>query len=475
MRTHIIASLIVFTGCYGSYQPPAGMTDTADSVPVGTTDGTPPLVDNDQDNDGHDSVTSGGDDCNDTDAGINPEQADNTCDGIDQDCDGIDGNSGSDTFRSAASECGGVDEDGDGAMDEDGDGNVVDCNDTDASVFPGAPEVPYDGVDQDCDGSDLRDADGDGHEAETVGGDDCDDGNPDINPDTTEVLDNGIDEDCDPANDTSGDADADGFTVGDGDCNDADAGINPDATDIPNNGVDEDCSGWDLGDVDCDGWSAENEAGDVVDCDDANPDVHPEALEVMGNGTDDDCDPLTLDAAADPDTDWDGTVDSLDCDDTDPDVHPGATEVADDGIDQDCDGVDMVTVAHPENCAGGYSRVYGTFTGPVGSTITAISGERIPHVGNDDMILWSTWTDGSPVNMTVDFVGNVGTFVLDSCVDDAADWNASVTYTDANNVVHYDCEASVFTGTWTVEFDNDIQVVTPEVWDPINGSCNALW
>lgn len=43
-----------------------------------------------------------------------------------------------------------------GELDEDGDGYGVeeDCDDTDAAIWPGAPEVAEDGVDQDCDGVD---------------------------------------------------------------------------------------------------------------------------------------------------------------------------------------------------------------------------------------------------------------------------------------------------------------------------------
>ncbi len=42
-------------------------------------------------------------------------------------------------------------------LDNDGDGFTLfdDCNDDDASVYPGAPEVKHDGIDQDCNGYDL--------------------------------------------------------------------------------------------------------------------------------------------------------------------------------------------------------------------------------------------------------------------------------------------------------------------------------
>ena len=50
-------------------------------------------------------------------------------------------------------------------LDQDGDqvGDCeADCDDLDASIYPGAPDAWYDGVDSDCDGADDFDQDGDG-------------------------------------------------------------------------------------------------------------------------------------------------------------------------------------------------------------------------------------------------------------------------------------------------------------------------
>jgi Putative metal-binding motif len=81
--------------------------------------------------------------------------------------------------------------------DADGDGvrRPADCNDTTPAIHPGAVDVPDDGVDQDCSGTDATnlDADGDGSPRPL----DCNDSNRAIRPGAREIVGNRVDENCD--------------------------------------------------------------------------------------------------------------------------------------------------------------------------------------------------------------------------------------------------------------------------------------
>ena len=144
-----------------------------------------------------DGVTEQDGDCDDQDDGVFPG-ARETCDGYDQDCDGdvdedplnaliwyLDGD-GDGIGGEASSGC---------APPDDAVSTGGDCDDGDPGI-PGV-EVAYDGVDQDCDGSDLVDVDGDGYGG-GKGGEDCDDADDAVFPGAEETWENGVtDNDCD--------------------------------------------------------------------------------------------------------------------------------------------------------------------------------------------------------------------------------------------------------------------------------------
>jgi hypothetical protein len=71
-----------------------------------------------------------------------------------------------------------------------------DCDDANATIHPGAVDVPFDGIDQDCKGGDNKDRDGDGYAAKPYGPD-CNDANKAVNPGAKERRGNWVDENCD--------------------------------------------------------------------------------------------------------------------------------------------------------------------------------------------------------------------------------------------------------------------------------------
>ena len=162
-------------------------------------------------------------DCIDTNADVNPDMVEATCNGLDDDCD-------EETLDV-------VDQDGDGwSLCDD------DCNDSNDQIGPGLPEVECDGLDNDCSPATLDsiDSDGDGYDS----CDDCVDSNDQINPGMTEETCNNVDDDCDPTTIDGADLDMDGSNDC-FDCDDNDPNNFPGNTEVCENGTDEDCNGID--------------------------------------------------------------------------------------------------------------------------------------------------------------------------------------------------------------------------------------
>lgn len=290
----------------------------------------------------------------------------------------------------------GQDDDGDGFTEATGD-----CDDNDPYVNPdavdGDPDDPectdYVGDertccgeandDADCDGvrdDGITDDDGDGR-TEAAG--DCDDSDPTISPDSVEQGgQSGVDDDCNGAIDDLDD-DRDGFSEEPAwypecdsnaveplaDCDDDNASVNPNEPDTPYDALDNDCDGYDLCDVDGDGFLAVPE--DVCpgldccsvaefadfpdgplqagDCDDNDVDINPEASEGdpddggFADGLDNDCNGVIDDPYQDRDGDGFSESDG-DClddptDEMSAQVFPGQIELCDDFYDNDCDGL----------------------------------------------------------------------------------------------------------------------------------------
>lgn len=273
-----------------------------------------------------------------------------------------------------------------------------DCDDDDASRFPGAIEFCETGnVDEDCDPSTfgVRDSDGDQYpdarccNGTTCGGD-CDDTRSGIHPDATEAC-NGDDDDCDGEVDEDvlrsfyPDTDGDGY--GDAtaaavqgcnppighvenalDCDDDAQTVNPATSELCdsldnncNDMIDEAGARTFYRDRDEDGFGDPDDLVSVLectppsgyvasgtDCNDADDTQHPGALESC-NRRDDNCSQPGVerggvDATEDFDVDGhapiaagcQGGLPKDDCDDIRAATRPGALEVCND-IDDDCD------------------------------------------------------------------------------------------------------------------------------------------
>ena len=332
------------------------------------------------------------------------------------------------------------------SADADGDGYIatLDCDDLDPARFPGAVDVPSDGIDQDCDGMDATfDGDGDGYLSTGAGGDDCDDRRAEVNPAGIERCGDGVDQDCTGADQecSTTDGDGDGFSPMDGDCNDEDATINPDAGETPYNGRDDDCDPMTPeDDLDDDGFT-QNGGGD---CADMEPTIYPGADEVPYDGIDQDCSGSDL-----TDSDSDGfdavAVGGADCDDIRSDVNPDRDETPHDGVDQDCDGSDYIGTSFPvstaarvqrapdvalgtvnylvvwEDSRSGAAEVYGQLMDPAGAMVgpeieirVGAGPARVPAVAFDGTNYFVVWHEGSaPASETVmgQFIGEDGALV----------------------------------------------------------------
>ena len=229
-----------------------------------------------------------------------------------------------------------------------------DCRDSDNKSYPGANEICGDGIDQNCNGSDLlcdpRDVDND-NDGYTENQGDCDDSNAALNPATTWYKDSDNDGYSDGSAQTqcqrpTGFKLSSELTSTSGDCRDTDNISYPGAQEICGDGIDQNCNGSDTIcspndiDNDSDGYT-ENQG----DCDDSNVVLNPGTVWYKDSDSDGYSDGATKMQCLRPagfKLPSELTSSSGDCRDSDNKSYPGATEICGDGIDQNCNGSDLL-------------------------------------------------------------------------------------------------------------------------------------
>jgi hypothetical protein len=227
----------------------------------------------------------------------------------------------------------------------------------------------------------TSDADGDGY---TIADGDCDDSNPDVNPGAEEICGDGIDQDCDgsdlacPGESTEKVTFSNGFEI-------TYAGVtyNEDGSStwmyrVEETAASKDLSNWVLELPGCVSVTGASPGGYELVHPDPNANLNGIKWEVADDFESGDFS-VTLDAhwnegivlvaakgprvalgeLAGPectimneDFDKDGyTVEQGDCNDKNPDIYPGAPEICGDGIDQDCNGQDLPCSSGQETVA----------------------------------------------------------------------------------------------------------------------------
>lgn len=268
-------------------------------------------------------------------------------------------------------------------VDADGDGvpETLDCDDTNATVYPGAVEV-CDSVDNNCDGEidEFYDTDADG---ETSCGGDCNDSDPAINTSAKELCD-GIDNDC---NDNIDDGVGDVFYVD----SDGDGYGDPNypitACTMPSDTVEN-----------------------AEDCDDEDVTTRPGAA------------PLDDEKACMADADGDGYGDDApdtgvtagtDCDDSTDAIYPSAPEICD-KIDNDCDGEADESGSYTEDFEDTLDTALWQLNGDAAQVVSS-SGDGVlqltPQSGNrvGTAFLKTPYTDTSfSAAFTISITGSTG-------------------------------------------------------------------